>query len=343
VFGLLLGFVLRAASGAVLDEAYAAGLRAVVWLAAFALLENVPWTPRGRTLALTTGAAALLLNLAVSGGISFPSVAGPLWVVIALALAGTGREAEGPAAQRGPHPALELLAFTALALAYLVFAFQPVTGGRALLQKGEKAGRAFLDEVATNPSAAALIPIRRFKERVTTPLDEAAREDPGDARIQTIRANWYGQLFNLKLKAGFGRHALDVAEEAVKATVRAQQLDPGEVRGYLAEYQLRLFFAFLLKTAAKKTANKDHQRAMEDQAREQYRLAARALARHVPDDPSNPTLRYQIAVALFDGDDRAGGKAWAEEALALDALLTRPTRRLTEPQREELQKRLSTR
>ncbi len=209
------------------------------------------------------------------------------------------------------------------------------------MQKGEAAGRAFLDKVATNPSAVFLAPIKRFKEKVTEPLDEAAREDPDDARIQAVRAAWYGQLFDLELKGGFNPlRALEVAETAVKAAVRAQQLDPGEARGYLSEYQLRLFFAWRLKTAAKNPANKDRKGKMEDDAREQYRLAAQALARHVPDDPSNPIYRYQIALALFDGDDQAGGKAWAEEALALDSRLTRLQRRLTDPQREELRKRL---
>src|SRR5262249_24357413 len=51
-----------------------------------ALLERVAWRGATRALALAAGVAAMLLNLTVSGGISFPSVPLNLWVMAALAL-----------------------------------------------------------------------------------------------------------------------------------------------------------------------------------------------------------------------------------------------------------------
>src|SRR5262249_36048449 len=82
-----------------------AGGRSVVWFAAFALFETVPWTPRARRLALAAGVAALLLCLLVTGGISLPSVAPPLWpgaAAVAGGGPGPGRPPRRPAPARRP-------------------------------------------------------------------------------------------------------------------------------------------------------------------------------------------------------------------------------------------------
>ncbi len=344
MFGLLLGFVLRAGegqSGDVVGEGIAAGVRSVAWFGAFALLESVPWTARGRALALAAGAAALLLNLTVSGGISFPSVAGPLWVVMAVALAAVTPEREGKEAASPAARFLPLPVFAALALSYLVYVFTPVTTGRDLVKKGDEAGQKFLEQIAKNPAASYLRPFRVFKDTVTGPLDEAAKENPDDARIQAVRGNWYGQLWRLELMAGIDhRDAVREAETAVKAAVRAQQLDPKEARGYLAEYHLHELFAEMLQLVADKQADKTRKGELEDQVREEYRRGAGALDRHVPDDPANPVLRYRIAEALFKAGDQAAGKEAAEASLALDLRLKGTTRSLTDPQRKELRRRL---
>jgi O-antigen ligase len=347
VFGLLLGFVLRAGesqTGDVWAEAAAAGVRSVAWFAAFGLLEHIPWTARGRSLALTAGVAALLLNLTVSGGIAFPSVAGLMWVVMAVALAAARTKEARTAKARPAEPAtrfVPLPVFAALALSYLVYAFVPVTSGRSLVQKGEEAGRAILDQIERNPRATFREPFRDFRQKVTGPLDEAAREDPDDARIQTIRAGWYWQLWRLELMGGIDhRLALPEARMAVEAAVRAQQLDPRGARGYLTEYQLHEHFAEILQLVAQKQSDKERKEEKEKEVREEHRRGARALARHVPDDPANPILRYRIAEVFFKAGDEAEGKEAATAALALDLRTKGPGRRLTDPQRKELRKRL---
>jgi hypothetical protein len=348
MFGLLLGFVLRVGegeSGNVWAEATAAGLRSVVWFAAFALLENIPWTARGRALALTAGVGALLLNLTVSGGIAFPSVAGPMWVAMGLALAAAATPKATKAAPALPaQPASRLVplpVFAALALAYLVYVFEPVISGRALVQKGQDAGQRFLAQVAGNPDATFVTPFRVYREKVTGPLDQAARENPDDARIQALRAAWYGELWKLELMGRVDhRLAVKEAETARDAAIRAQQLDPRGVRGYLAEYQLHELFAQFLQRAAKKQADKERKEELEKQVPQEYRMGAQALARHVPDDPANPTLRYRIAEAFFKAGNEAEGKEAARAALELDSRRKAPGRRLTDPQRKELRKRL---
>src|SRR5207244_3996727 len=65
--GLALGFVLWAfgeQNAAVISwYAILAVARAGVWLASFALLQNIPWTGRSRTVAISAGVLALLFNL----------------------------------------------------------------------------------------------------------------------------------------------------------------------------------------------------------------------------------------------------------------------------------------
>jgi hypothetical protein len=344
MFGLLLGFVLRVNEqqpDTILTEAIAAGLRSVVWFAAYALLEAVPWTAPGRVLVLSAGVAALLVNLTVSGGIGFVSVAGPMWTAVALALATAGRLRVTEPGAGTPQPLrfVTLPAFAALTLAYLAYVFFPVTTANAKRQLADANGQKILETIASNPGATFKGPIHLFKTRVTALLDEAAQAEPDDARTQAVRGEAYGQLFELELMAGMDfRRAQTEADTALAAAVRAQRLDPGDPRGYLTEYSLRQRFARLSEAAEPRNPDQERRRALEAQAREQYRLAAAALARYLPHDPTNPVLRYQLAQALTRGGDAAGAREQAAAALALDDRLQRPTRRLTDPQRQDLRK-----
>jgi hypothetical protein len=342
MFGLLLGFVLRVSSSPpdeIMTQAWAAGLRSVVWFAAFGLLEGVPWTARGRALVLTAGVAALLLNLGVSGGIAFPSVAGPLWVAAALALASANDAPQS--AIRNPQSAigrvLPLPVFAGLALAYLVYVMEPVSRAAALREEAEASGRAILDQVNKNPGATFKDPLGLYRKAVIGPLDEAVKADPDDARNEAVRAYWYGELYRLELLAGVSaRQARPDADKAADAARQAQRLAPDSFIGYAAEYQVRTLFARLSEIATRNTKDKGLATELEGQAREQYHLAGQALDRFLPTDPTNPILRYQIAEALHRAGDEAGARKFAAAALDLDGRLTRPTRRLTDPQRQEL-------
>jgi O-antigen ligase len=126
--GLLLGFVLRASdlpADAIRHEALAAGGRSILWFAAFALFERLPWTRSSLMVVLAAGIAALWLNLCLSGGVAFPAVAGMLWVVMGLALAGDA-PAEVPV-RRGSVRWAALLVVAAVCLFFFLNAFYPVT------------------------------------------------------------------------------------------------------------------------------------------------------------------------------------------------------------------------
>ncbi|MCI0380594.1 MAG: O-antigen ligase family protein, partial [Gemmataceae bacterium] len=85
--GIALSFALRVQwQEPNIDEGVSAALRIAVWLPAMAVLIRVPWTSGTCLVVLAAGAAAHLLNLSLSGGIAFFSVATPFWAVLALSL-----------------------------------------------------------------------------------------------------------------------------------------------------------------------------------------------------------------------------------------------------------------
>jgi hypothetical protein len=331
---------------AILAEAINAGLRSVVWFAAFALFERVPWTDRGRAAALTAGVVALLLNLCVSGGIGFPSVTGPLLVCFALALAALR---PAPVAWVGrqrwllsfPVPAL-----AGLTLVYLVFVFFPVTGSTSSARRALSYGLAFFEDMDKKPDERQIKePARFIRYNVLGLLKEAVNDDPDNARTHVLLAGWYGRAYRL-----FTDHPDQDAQFALAQAVRAQQLDPLSRAGYQAEYQLRLDFVELMKQLREKENQEepkekdpkkkaDHARRaalLEVKAREQYRHAAAALRRYLPNDPHDAPLRYQIAEALVGAGDEDKGRQQAREALRLDEKTPEGPRRLSARQRVQI-------
>jgi tetratricopeptide (TPR) repeat protein len=362
--GLVLGFLLRVGGvaqtpEAVFVEGLAAGGRSLLWFPAFALLERVGWTGRGRTLALTAGVAALLLNLLVSGGISFPSVAGPL--VIAMALGAGSRPlawlGQGRAVLALPVPIL-----TALAAIYLVFVFGPVNEGLAEAGKAMRAARDFQEDAAKPAgkreikSWQAYTYVKRF---VVGPLEQAVKDDPENARLRVLLAEWYGELWaQVPVNDQLRKQALQMLEQKVQGTKESRGIDPEGRAGYLTDYHLRVRFARMLEAsplpgAAIGVTYRAHLftvwpriltalRAGPGEAKNQYRLAARVLEKYLPNDPTDATLRYQLAEALFRGGETAAAREQAREALRLDQASKRPTRSLTDPQRKQLEEWLTT-
>src|SRR5262249_47141148 len=171
--------------------AVAAGLRSVIWFASFALFERLAWSDRGRTLALTTGVVALLLNLCVSGGISQPAVASLLWVAVALALNSAQPTPVASVNRRPLARALPLPVLAALTVFYLAYVSYPVTTAANLMDRALRTGREFL-------TGSVPIDYRNIKRLVIDRLEQAAREDPGNARICITLAQWYGQLWAIQ-------------------------------------------------------------------------------------------------------------------------------------------------
>jgi hypothetical protein len=78
--------------------------------------------------------------------------------------------------------------------------------------------------------------------------------------------------------------------------------------------------------------------------KEQYRLAAEALLRYLPNDPNNPRVHCLIAEAMYVAEDHSTLAAeHAARALALDQQLSHAARKLTDLQRKYLQQRMGMR
>jgi tetratricopeptide (TPR) repeat protein len=330
MFGLLLGFVLRVLDPQIdlIGEAIAAGLRSVVWFASFALFERVAWSDRGRLLALTTGVVALLLNLCVSGGINYPAVAGLLWVAVALALNSAEPTPAAPVGRRPLARALPLPVLAALTVFYFVYFFYPVTTAANLTDTALRNGRAFLTGLVR----------MHLKSQVIERLEQAAREDPGNARICIALAQWYLVEQNIQRALTWAR--------------MAQKLAPDSRGGYQAEYQVHMVVADRIQPPsgpgmaagpAYRILLDEHRDALlnppqRKMAREQYRLAGDALARYVSQDPTDAPLRYLLADAYFRAGDTVQAEREAGLAVKYDGVSTRPTRKLNDRQRQQAER-----
>ena len=248
--GLLLAFLLRAGSAGSADEilleGVAAGCRSVVWFAAFALFWSIPWSGRTVVLALAAGVTACLLNLCVSGGISFPSVAGPLWVLVGLALAavtaaaspltlpspppgGEGRVRGGWQLRRGLPLLLPLPVVAGVALTYLMLVFVPVTSCDYQLRQARAGQTLFREKAAKREAAREAVALMRS---ATGHLQEARKDDPTNVAPLAALAAWSLELAPLR-RVGDSTEALKFLDEA-------QKLDPLDRPVRLLIFQARL-------------------------------------------------------------------------------------------------------
>jgi O-antigen ligase len=342
--GLILGFILSSFNQSrdqVLVNGFVAGGRAVVWFIMFALLETVPWNRPARALALTGGVAALLLNLAVSGGISFPSVAQPLWIMAALAcnsLPSLSPEG-GRSSNRAPFSrhwlgrVLPLPVAGAVCLLYFVVVVLPVSTSfgnlyalrndyQIWIHELNEERRQDAEKEPESPSARVQEQ-RRFLQlqfldfRILPTLRKARAADPGNAYPFLESANWYGERFRRTDDPMVAIEATRMAEQAVK-------LDPENKETYWTQYRLAILFA----------------QAARSKAQDFRVLATQYLHEAVQRDPTEARLRFHYAEALFEAGEAVAGRAQAQEALRLDELSTEPFRKLTDADREKAKSRL---
>ncbi len=330
VCGLLLGFILRASNMSpdlIFMEGFLAGLRSVVWFVAFAVLDGVLWRGPSQPLVLAAGVLALLVNLLVSGGISAPSVAQPLWIVAALAL-NTAGPADPAAAPAGPRTWLwRLLPVPALAvvcLAYALLTFGPVTNAAASvadakrfylewhsLQEPEWRSRYTRSEREDVRRRLSLSANSYLQDKIIKKLDAAVREDPRNAASWIELSHWEGERWKV-----LARHE-ELENKALQCAQYASQLDPEGKQGYLATHRLYRSFAQTVGEWGKA-------------APQLYGKAAAALAEVVKRDPNDAGLRFQLAECHFLAGNAVEGREAAAEALKLDRQAVAAGRSVTE-------------
>jgi len=283
IFGLLLGFMLRASytePDKIAGEAIQAGVQSVIWFGSFALFEQIRWSPHARALVLTGGVAALLINLLVSGGISNPQLATMMWVVIALALNALAPTATPwLTAQRG---------------VWLRYALVPVLAVAA--------GFYFL---------AVMVPVTNAKQALKVAdvkkLEAALAEDPDNAEIHAVLARIYGSGWAAAIQLHRSeKDQEDVRTKALQHVEMARKLNPQGKNGYMAEFEFRLGVARayrIVETNAYITAEDKKHRAMVRPDAVRFALAGAAAA--LERDPQSwgvfswSSVRVQIANGAF--------------------------------------------
>jgi O-antigen ligase len=312
--GLLLAFWLRTSElspDEIIGEGVLAGIRSLIWFAAFALFFQVAWSGPSLVLALTAGVAACLLNLTVSGGIAAPSVAGPLWVVAALAL-----NAALPDAQAAGWPLRERIALflplpvlACVGLVYVLIVFTPVAGTANSLESARNE-RHQLHESIKAGKGQPLPLIASIGHH----LQRAREADPYDITPQMQSAEWFLELAERN-------HNARQSEEAVKFLARAHELDPIGVDPERMEFELRLRLA----------------EQFEERRKENLTEAAALIDRIVARDPTLAAqLHFRLAAAYFQVKDRTELVHQAELALKQDAEAPGPAYRLPGRQLEKL-------
>lgn len=347
MFGLLLGFVLRvntATPDAILAETYAAALRSVVWFAAFGLLERTIWTERGRALALTTGVAILLLNLCVNDGIGFPSLAGPMWIAVALALNSASLQPVSWLSRAGASMILPLPISIGVFVGYGVYVLYPILAADSLVREAAQIV-AYVQRERDKPPSEQSSSIRAnpagiLQKSVIGRLEQAKQLTPDDARIYVQLAWWNHAVWDMTPSKT--QQELSRATDALGYGVMATRLDPQGAAGYWVQYRIRMRYAEINESNAE-AVRKAHGdplvlHARENTAREQCRLAAQTLEQYLPNDPHDANLHYALARAWFKAGEKKKGREQAEEARRLDNLRTSPRRKLTDQQRQQLQK-----
>ncbi len=329
------------------DRLVRVALCSLLWFPAFGLLESVPWNRRALRLVLTAGFTALLLNLTVSGGISYPSVALPLWVVAALALNTLPARPLPWGGQSWLARVLPVPVVATLCVAFFVVIFYPVTSCFNRVQQVQQLQIDWVAQLDPEWQQVRVINepddkkrhelekkraeytrrnIRLIQRFAVPSLQEARRQDPTDALPYLELAFWSGEYWKLALFEGAqAPPPLKIREAAVGWAAKAQEIDPEGLEGYLTLYRLNLLFA----------------RFAEKQTQSFYNLAARAMAQAVKRDPTEARLHFQLADAWFRADNPVEGRAAAREAQRLNELATEPARRLSGAQQEQIRKWLA--
>jgi hypothetical protein len=328
--GLVLGFVLRSwgqSADEVLLEGAFSVCRGLIWLAAFAFFLRIPCSRAVRSMALTAGVGALLVNLLFSGGIAMPSVAQPLWIMVALTL--NSLDSPPAADGRSTNPVLRIAPLPILAgigLAYFVLLFYPAYScANAMAQAREHypQWREILESIRGDAS-----PAQRFQAAsrasyylettILKPVERAVEADPRNALAWLELAEWYRELCQISPTSEQLEH---VSGRALDCAEKAQVLDPDNKDPYLFKHKLHLLLAQRFKQREK----------------DEYGRAAAALRAAVERDPTNASLQYQLVETLFLADLPVHGRSHARIAQQLDAIATRPERKLTATQRKQLQ------
>jgi O-antigen ligase len=308
---------------------FAAGIRALVWFASFGLFESISWTGPSRVRALGLGILALLVTLLVSGGIGYPSVAQPLWIVAALAVNSLGQPV--PISQpRSWLPVMAPLPITAvLCLGFYVFIYSPVMSCSEPLREARSYYGAYeakmteaKDEESSTRARDASITAHSILTQKIIPQLKLSALGPPKQRREAVLAAPYVELaewlaVEWQRNDRQGQAQIEVRQNARAAVEHAIQIDPEAPEGYWTKYQINLIFAKRAVTEVNKF----------------YEDASNAMEELIKRDPTEARFHFDLADLRFQLGDTAGWEKESQEALRLDQVGIDPTRKLKPSQR----------
>jgi hypothetical protein len=351
--GLVLAFVLRAAAlptDDIIPEAVLAGVRAIIWFAAFSLFEGIGWTAEEQVGALTAGIAAMFLCLLVDSGIDYPSVTGLLWVTIAVVLAMISPEPTGWLSRQEAVGLFALPVFVAVGFGYFAFVFYPAAMTASTIHRVKLAENFFWGEMLEEPAKRELRdPVAYARQRIVGPMELCLKDDPENVQLLTRLSAWYGQLWALGGSAQDERADVRAEEYAL----RAQRANRRGEDGYLAEVDLRLRIATVLARVVENLENEKPDRKKptissveksrrlalyRKQIRDQYERAALVLEGVIRRDPTTPRNYFQRAAILVEIGQERASKEEADKGRRLNERV-RPPRTLSDKQTAQFEKK----
>jgi hypothetical protein len=298
------------------------------------MLENIAIPAAVRVTALTAGVAALLLNLTVSGGIAIPTVAQPLWIAMALALNAVSPRLRVWNFGSNIMSVAPLPLTAAIALVYLLVAVHPaMSASRAMAvaaswREGYLKLRLDADKADPEEKPRVLRAARNYVQRnIQKPLEQAVNADPGDINSALELSRWYARLWELVYDVD-GRDSDNFKKYAILEADRASQLDPQNPEPLLLLYNLNVEFA---KRADLGTRAK------------LYTKAARAMEQAAERVPTRAAFEYWVADSYAEAGNPVDARRHAERARQLDQQAQRLQRKLSDQQREQIEKWLSER
>ena len=272
--------------------------RAVLWFAAFALLESIRPTRAALGRAILVGAAFVLIYGPVSDAPGRPTILFPLFVL--LALGANFRLAAAPVLADGawtkPVRVVRVIAAAGLAVAHLVTAALPAWATAGGVHQARMASRLYpdlhreIERARPGPErATALTRARGFLlENILAPLRESAKRDPGNAALQLELARWRRPLWEYQLTADPAK-APRVADDIREACEWAHHLDPHNLAAQRSLFEaLALFRRNSSTRAAERIAQLNRRIEL---------LAQRDPGLEVP-------LRFRVVQMLLDVRER---------------------------------------
>ena len=357
VVGLLLGLALRILDltpenrpGALFIHIGAGAIgRALVWFGAFSLFEGVRLDAAARRKALLVGLAFLLAFGLISGALLRPAVAQLFWVVAGLALAERVAVSVDETATRAIRWAPAPVMLGAVS-AYLLLVCVPTIRSAQATRVAHAAETIFISE-GTYESVVVVPPknLIEYEHRlalaeeslvlaILDPQKYAVQSDPGDASRNLELAAWRRLHWRMAPRRK--------VTEALSEIETAKSLDGQNAEPLVREFLTRLNYA-AIRPGLFSQPTDTQLSAIRRIREEQLQNAEKLIPKIVQRDPALAArLHFRLAQALIeskDNSDRRGeeykhGLTIAAEAIALDERARGPRWRLTDEQREQLQK-----